>query len=550
LIHNPVLPGFHPDPSIIRIGSDFYLAVSSFEWFPGVPLYHSRDLVHWEFVDCILNTKEMLDLTGVKPSRGVWAPGLSFCAAENRVYLTYSIVHNQNRWMFDVDNYLTWADDIRGPWSKPVYLNSGGFDPSLFHDDDGRKWLVNKDRDFRPKNTDKRAIVVCEYDPAKNSLKGEPVVISRGATQRRFVEGAHLFKRDGLYYLITAEGGTGYGHCVALARSSNVRGPYENCPYNPVITSWPEEYAGTETKPFMTPERYNPNAGLQKAGHGSLVDTPSGEWYMAHLCARPIMPQLRCVLGRETALQKMRWTNDGWPVMADGSRVAKEWVEAPDLPPSPFEPVPADCDFSRGIPKDFCAPRNPVTGDWARTESGRLRLRGRESLTSWYDVSLLARRLESFDAVVTASVDFSPASYHHLAGITVFYDSDTHYALYKTWDEEPGSEVLSGYAFTDGSMRDLGIRVPLSAGSPVWLRAVIRSADLQFRYSEDGENFTDAGGALDMTALSDEAPGPGTFTGTFVGMFAQDTDRKETWAAFSAFRYEDVPEVEKEEAKL
>ncbi|MFA9380370.1 MAG: family 43 glycosylhydrolase, partial [Acetanaerobacterium sp.] len=181
MIQNPILPGFNPDPSIIRTGEDYYLVTSSFEWFPGVPLYHSRDLDHWELVDYLLKTKEYLDLTGAKPSRGVWAPGLSYCAQEKRFYLIYSNVHNQNKWMFDVDNYMIWTDDIRGEWSKPAYLNSSGFDPSLFHDDDGRKWLINKDRDFRPVNVDHRAIVIQELDAKEMKLIGTPVVISRGA---------------------------------------------------------------------------------------------------------------------------------------------------------------------------------------------------------------------------------------------------------------------------------------------------------------------------------------------------------------------------------
>ena len=238
MIQNPILRGFNPDPSIIRVGDDYYIAVSSFEWFPGVPIYHSRDLMHWQLIGHALKTKEYLDLTGEEPSKGVWAPALSYNESEKRFYLIYSNVHCQNPWFFDVDNYLIWTDDIKkGEWSKPVYLNSSGFDPSLFHDDDGRKWLINKDRDFRPGRMDDRSIIVQEYDSERNTLIGQPTVISRGATKRGFVEGAHIYKHNGMYYLITAEGGTGYGHCVAVSRSKSVTGPYEPDPQNPVITS-------------------------------------------------------------------------------------------------------------------------------------------------------------------------------------------------------------------------------------------------------------------------------------------------------------------------
>ena len=141
MIHNPILPGFHPDPSIIRVEDDFYLVTSTFEWFPGIPLYHSKDLKHWQLVDHLLKTPKQADLLGVEQSRGVWAPGLSYDEQEGRFYLTYSVVHSRNNWLFDVDNYLMWTDDIRGEWSDPVYVNSSGFDPFIFHDDDGSKWI-------------------------------------------------------------------------------------------------------------------------------------------------------------------------------------------------------------------------------------------------------------------------------------------------------------------------------------------------------------------------------------------------------------------------
>ena len=216
MIQNPILPGFNPDPSIIRVKDDYYVVTSSFEWLPGLALYHSKDLVHWHQVANLLKNKKQIDMTGEKPSRGVWAPALDYDEKSGRFYLVYSNVHSQTKSFFDVDNFLMWTDDILGEWSDPIYLNSSGFDPSPFIDDDGSFWLVNKDRDFRPQNIDKRAIVLQRYDFDKRSLVGDPVVISRGVTERRFVEGAHLFKKDGFYYLIAAEGGTGYGHAVTL----------------------------------------------------------------------------------------------------------------------------------------------------------------------------------------------------------------------------------------------------------------------------------------------------------------------------------------------
>lgn len=185
-------------------------------------------------------------------------------------------------------------------------------------------------------------------------------------------------------------------------------------------------------------EPCNPKAGVQKAGHGSLGETQNGEFFMVHLCARPILPQRRCYLGRETALQKMTWTDDGWLRMADGSNIAKEFVAAPNLPEHPFTEEDLVNDFNEGyISLHFCSSRDPITSDWANLSSrnGYLRLRGRESLTSRYNVSLVARRVTSFKGKVVTRLEFSLNSYHHMGGMTIYYNCYNHYSLYKTFDE-------------------------------------------------------------------------------------------------------------------
>lgn len=541
MIKNPILRGFNPDPSIIRVGSDYYIAVSSFEWFPGVPIYHSRDLANWRLTGYALRSKEYLDLTGEEPSKGVWAPSLSYNEAEKRFYLIYSNVHCQNAWFFDVDNYLIWTDDIeKGQWSKPIYLNSSGFDPSLFHDGD-RKWLINKDRDFRPGKMDDRSIVIQEFDSENFTLKGQPTVISKGATNRGFVEGAHVFKHKSMYYLITAEGGTGYGHCVAISRSKSVRGPYEIDPKNPIITSAAWEFSASESAPYMMPELCHPEAGVQKAGHGSLVETQNGEFYMAHLCGRPILPQRRCYLGRETAMQKMTWTEDGWLRMADGSNIAKGAFPAPDLPDHPFPKVNPIDNFDGGyISPHFCSPREPITSDWADLSSrdGFIRLRGRESLTSRYNVSLVARRVTSFKGRITTKLEFSPNRYHHMAGLSVYYNCDNHYAIYKTFDEDLG-ECIATYLYSEGRLRQLCAPIKIPKGGAVWFRANIDGPSLILGYSLDGKDYIDIGMPFDMTLLSDEYDNQ-MFTGSFVGMFASDLHTRTATADFDFFEYEEL----------
>ncbi len=541
MIHNPVLPGFNPDPSIIRVGDDYFMLTSSFEWFPSIPVYYSKDLVHWKLIDHVLKTKQHIDLTCLPPSKGVWAPCLSHCEAEKRFYVLYSIVYNSNHLQFDVDNFLISSDSIHGPWSEPVYINSSGFDASLFHDEDGRKWVVNQERDFRPGHETKRPIIVQEYNPERKKLTGSPIRLTYGATERGFTEAPHLYKRNGWYYLMTAEGGTGYGHCVCLLRSKHVEGTYEKSPYNPVITSCTQEFTMCPDTSYMMLDLYNPEAVLQKSGHGSLVETQNGEWYIAHLCGRPIMPKKRCVLGRETAIQQVEWTDDGWLRMTDGTNIAKEKTPAPMLPVHVFPKEEPRCDFdNNSFDLHFCTPRNTITSDWAdlSARSGYLRLRGRESLTSNHHPSLIARRLTSFNATVTTLLEFSADCYQHLAGLTCYYETSNFYSIYKTYSEELAKNIVTVCGLENGKyIQGNNASAVVDKNAPVYLRAEIRKHILQFYYSKNGEVYHKLGPVFDITTLSDEASDFGKFTGTFVGMFAQDSHTREKFADFDYFEY-------------
>jgi xylan 1,4-beta-xylosidase len=300
-ISNPIIPGFNPDPSFVRVEGDYYIATSTFEWFPGVQLHHSRDLVHWRLIGHALTRTTQLDLRGVANSGGVWAPSLSYC--EGQFWLIYTNVRTcgMGRPFKDVGIYLTTAASISGPWSEPVFLNAIGFDPSLFHDDDGRKWLVNMVWDFRPGRPRFGGIVIQEYDPLAQRLVG-PMTNILDKTGI-LIEGPNLYKHGGWYYLMLAEGGTGWNHGISMARSRRLLGPYELDPQAAVLTSRDDEW--------------NP---LQKAGHGELAQTPAGEWYLAHLASRPLGQgdARRCILGRETCLQKIEWSPDGWLRLSDG----------------------------------------------------------------------------------------------------------------------------------------------------------------------------------------------------------------------------------------
>ena len=331
MIRNPILPGFNPDPCICRKGDDYYMAVSSFEWFPGIPVYHSKDLKNWELLTHVLTNDTAVDLKKLPSAKGIWAPCLTYCEKEDLFYVVYGVMNSMNARYFDVDNFVITSKNIEGPWSEPVYIHSSGFDASILHDDDGRKYIVSLEWETREGYEKPGAICMVEYCPEKKEIIGYPKRIWSGGTNRGCIEAPHLTKRGEYYYIMCAEGGTGYGHSVTMGRSKNVWGPYEGDPTNPIVTSIPGDFYERHDPDHLKPKYYNPESILQKSGHGSYVETQLGEVYLVHLTARPFVPELRCTLGRETAIQKMIWTDDGWLRMADGSNLAKEFIEESKL---------------------------------------------------------------------------------------------------------------------------------------------------------------------------------------------------------------------------
>ncbi|KAF4502536.1 xylan 1,4-beta-xylosidase [Fusarium agapanthi] len=298
-IRNPILPGFNPDPSIIRVDSDYYIATSTFEWFPGAQIHHSTDLANWKLITRPLDRKSLLDMRGDPDSGGIWAPCLSHDG--KKFWLVYTDVKRKDGTFWDLKNYITSSESIYGPWTDPIHANSSGIDPSLFHDDDGIKWFVNQRRDHRFPNRDHFCgIMLQEFDPEAGKLIGPQKKIFDG-TEIGITEGPHIYKLNGWYYLLTAEGGTSYDHSCTLARSRSIWGPYEVHPDKYTLSS-----------------RESPSAELQRAGHGDIVETPDGRTYLVHLLSRPITENRRSVLGRETAIQEAFWKDDGWLYVKNG----------------------------------------------------------------------------------------------------------------------------------------------------------------------------------------------------------------------------------------
>jgi len=535
-VDNPVLPGFHPDPSILRVGEEYFIANSTFEWYPGVEIHRSKDMVAWESVPSPLSEKRLLDMDGAAASCGIWAPCLSY--ADGIFYLIYTNVRSWNSgpWK-DTPNFLTTAPSIEGPWSDPVYLDSSGFDPSLFHDNDGKKWLVNMEWDYRKSGIHQfSGILLQEYSPAEKKLTGPIRKIFPGSSIG-MVEGPHLYFRNGWYYIAAAEGGTSYGHALTVGRSRYLFGPYELHPRNPLISSYG-----------------HPEILLQKAGHGSWCDTPDGRTYLVYLCGRPLPGTDLCVLGRETSIAELAW-HDDWPYLKpeegreliDGGMVRNwpsdsfeppvirdEYRKAGSFPPAAesvrylFDGTAIHGDF-----KNLRTERDPAVYSLS-ARPGFLRLRGGQSPVSRWGQTLLARRQNVFEFSAETCLEYDPSSFQHLAGLTWRYDETNQFlcALSSGGQKGMGLSVLT---MIDGKFERTD-EIFLPSGVPVWLGLTVRKGSGRFRYSLDGKVWTGIRPVLDAGILSDESSGMG-FTGAFVGMFAVDTVDYSKHADFKYFDY-------------
>jgi xylan 1,4-beta-xylosidase len=530
-IRNPILPGFNPDPSILRVGDDYYIATSTFEWYPGVQIHHSRDLANWELVTRPLNRQSQLDMRGDPDSCGVWAPCLTH--ADGLFWLIYTDVKRKDGSFKDAHNYLVTAPAIDGPWSDPIYMNSSGFDPSLFHDEDGRKWFVNMLWDHRTRPLLFAGIALQEYDHHQQKLVGPVRNIYQG-TELKLVEGPHLYKRqakDGTswYYLLTAEGGTGYEHACTFARASSIEGPYE---------THPDKYVVTAKDSLLNP--------LQRAGHGDIVDTPDGRTYIVHLTGRPTTQKRRCVLGRETAIQEAEWRDDGWLYLKHGTNVPALEVEVPGTRDDSAYWAERRYDFAGALHPDFQWLRTPETERIFETGGGRLRLFGRESIGSWFEQALVARRQTHFSYDAEVTVDFAPVDERQFAGLTGYYGRYNFHYLTVTAHSDGQRELLimsSMASFPDGKLAFPAAPVQIPNEGPVRLKLEIRGPALQFFYALGNREWETVGPVLDASLLSDECGGHaehGSFTGAFVGMAASDLNGTGRPADFTDFVYRPV----------
>jgi xylan 1,4-beta-xylosidase len=503
---NPILPGFYPDPSICRVGDDYYLVTSTFEYFPGVPIFHSRDLVHWRQLGHVLTRESQLPLAAAKSSEGIFAPTLRHHAGT--FYLITTNVGGGG-------NFIVTASDPAGEWSDPIWLTEPGFgmDPSLHFDDDGRVYYT------RHGGGERGGAYQTELDVKSGTLLGEPQLIWSG-TGGVWPEGPHLYKIDGRYYLMLAEGGTSTGHGVTIARAAQPFGPFEPYAHNPILT-----------------HSNRPNEAIQATGHADLVQTPDGRWWTVFLGIRRSDGEHHH-LGRETFLAPVVWNAEGWPVVNGGApialRMARDGLPAPhpfDGGPEPGAAIRDEFDGpALGLDWNFL--RHPPEGGWSlRERPGFLRLHGStRGLDAIGSPAFVGRRQRHFRVSVRTQLDFSPRSDADRAGLALRANEGNHYELVLTG--APGQRRALASMRVQGQTSLLAeARVP---DGPVELD--IEAFPDRYELSVIAGGTAQPLGSAPTAPLSSEAAGG--FTGVYIGLFA--TTRGATPmppADFDAFEY-------------
>ncbi|MDR1098026.1 MAG: glycoside hydrolase family 43 protein [Tannerella sp.] len=495
---NPVIPGFYPDPSVCRVGDDYYLVTSSFEYFPGIPVFHSKDLVHWEQIGHCLTRPSQLKLDQCKASEGLWAATIRY--HEGVFYMI-----NTN--MSYGGHFFVTAEDPAGEWSDPVWIDQGGIDPSLFWDDDGSAYLTTNG------GADKE-IILTKIDLKTGKLLTEPVSIWMG-TGGWNPEGPHIYKKDGWYYLLIAEGGVRQAHCATVARSRDIRGPYVGGPANPILTH----------------NRYLAQRNLiQGVGHGDFVDAPDGSWWMVFLGHRQYNNHFP--LGRETFLAPVIWPREGWPVVYGGNPIALN-MDCQTLPQHPVPQKPVRDDFTDEKPGfEWNYLRTPVFENYSLSaRKGFLSLTGSAvSLDDQHTPTFLGRRQQHFDFTATARMEFSPSAANETAGLTVYMNNRYHYDLYL----QKGNKLTLRYKVGNIDHLEKEVRVN---GDKLQLRVSGKSRTYIFSYSDDnGKTFRPLG-TIDAHLLSPMTAGG--FTGVYLGMFASGNGKPSRSAAcFDWFDYQ------------
>ncbi len=488
LYQNPVMRGFFPDPSVICVNGTYYAVNSTFQYFPAIVISESRDLVNWRIIGHAITDPSVLDLSDIKDSHGIWAPDISYADGRFWIFAPLRLNGDGGRSHTVLRRQLVMhADKPEGPYSKPSCLEMDNIDPSHFVDEDGRHYLLSAP-----------GITITPLIDDCTAFAGETIQAWAG-TGKKAPEGPHLLKKDGWYYAILAEGGTGFDHQISVARSRSIYGPYEPCPNNPIL------------------KQQDPAAPLQRCGHAKFVKALDGAWYALYLCARPIEGKYT-VMGRETALQRVEWTEDGWPRMGD----ALPW----DCSPVPVTGTEQHANTSfvdhfdgPELKKEWQFVRSP-SREWSLSERpGFLRIWTQDGdLHERRAKNTLVHRESETRYTASTLLHFLPRWDGEQAGLTCYYATDAYIKCAKTRD----GIVLSLRA---GGEETIVASSPLETmQSPVTLQVQVEGLKRSFFFVEGNGPLKMLSVIEDCAFLSDEFLQNGTkrHTGTMVGLYANN----------------------------
>tara|TARA_B100000378_G_scaffold234446_1_gene200603 strand:- start:94789 stop:96444 length:1656 start_codon:yes stop_codon:yes gene_type:complete len=495
---NPVVPGFHPDPSIVRVGDDFYLVNSTFSWYPGLPILHSTDLVNWRLIGNAIDRPGMVDFSGLGTNRGLFAPAITH--HDGRFWIVNTCIECRG-------NFVITAERPEGPWSDPVWLDFGGIDPSLYFAENGEAWIVYNDAPKGPPRYEgHRALWMKRFDPVSMQVQGEPILLVDGgvdpAEQPVWAEGPHIYKVGDWYYLLAAEGGTAEDHSQTVYRSKTVTGPYEPGPVNPILTQ--------RDLPADRPDR------VEATGHADLVELDDGSWWGVFLATRPFAGQ-STLLGRETFLLPVEW-RDGWPLFLDQGASVPLVGQKPGLVASENDPWDRwRDDFDGPLSADWIGIRTPQAVQRMMVGDGELTLiGGADAAGSLGKPAFVGRRLRHHDAEVITQLSFDPAGEGDFAGLLAFMD-ESHFVAFgregdrltvrmrQSADQGDRGEVVGSRPITQDG--DIQLRIRLNGGS----------ADFAWRPEGSGD-WQAVAEQVNVEPLA--SVHAGLFTGVVIGPYA------------------------------
>lgn len=488
---NPVVRGFFPDPSVIRAGDDFYMVNSTFQYFPAIPISHSRDMVHWHVIGHAITDPSWLDLSEIPDSHGIWAPDISYHEGTFYIFATLRLGGRGLRGNNIMRRQLmVTSSKPEGPYSRPTWLEVDSIDPSHFIDDDGSHYMV-----IAP------GVRVIPLSEDCKEVLGEPRTVWAG-TGEPCAEGPHIWKRDGWYYAILAEGGTGYGHGINIARSRELFGEYTACPYNPIM------------------RQTDPEALIQRAGHGKPVTAPDGSCWMYYLCGRRNGGNYTTV-GRETALDPITFTEDGW-FTVNGGNGPSVVQTAPALPVQEYDRTLREEFNSVKLDSSWEFVRMPDEGSLSLTERpGCMRLYTTDGqLFQLSARNILVRREQELSYDVHTCLEFQPERDGEQAGLVCYYSTAT-YARFSLCREQERKLQL---VFNRNNGEELAAEVTDIPDRPVHLRVLVRGLTRTFQYSYDGNDWITAGILEHCIYLCDEGipEDRKRHTGTLVGIYASN----------------------------